>query len=89
MKSGRSFQRHFWPRLKRTAVFFRPGQGDRLLFDLKGYVARRLVQAGVKDIHPLPCDTFREEKRFFSYRRASKNGEPDYGRALSAIALVE
>lgn len=86
---GPEFPAPFLAQAEANRGFFRPGQGDRLLFDLKGYVARRLVQAGVKDIHPLPCDTFREEKRFFSYRRASKNGEPDYGRALSAIALVE
>ena len=52
-------------------------------------MARRLVQAGVRDVQPLPCDTCAEEERFFSYRRACKRGEPDYGRALSAIALVK
>ena len=27
--------------------------------------------------------------RFFSYRRATHNGEGDYGRLLSAIALMD
>jgi copper oxidase (laccase) domain-containing protein len=35
----------------------------------------------------LPADTFREEERFFSYRRALVRGEPDYGRCLSVILL--
>src|SRR5690625_2556131 len=68
--------------------FFRPGEGDRLLFDLRGYAARRLVQAGVASVQVLPCDTCSEESRFFSYRRARKKGEDDYGRALSAISLT-
>jgi copper oxidase (laccase) domain-containing protein len=36
---------------------------------------------------PTPCDTFREDSRFFSYRRSVRKGEADYGRMLSAIAL--
>ena len=40
-----------------------------------------------RDGSPLPYDTCREEDRFFSYRRATLRGEPDYGRNLSAIAL--
>jgi copper oxidase (laccase) domain-containing protein len=41
----------------------------------------------VREIMPMPCDTCREEARFFSNRRATLRGEPDYGRQLSVIAL--
>ncbi|HEV7996321.1 MAG TPA: peptidoglycan editing factor PgeF [Stellaceae bacterium] len=64
----------------------RPGH---LLFDLAGYVERRLGRAGVKLVQWAPHDTAAEEERFFSYRRASLRGETAYGRQLSAIALVE
>ncbi|MCB9960076.1 MAG: peptidoglycan editing factor PgeF [Rhodospirillaceae bacterium] len=65
---------------------FRPVPGsDRLLFDLPAYVARRLAAAGVAVVEDLACDTVDDPARFFSYRRACKQGEKDYGRLLSAI----
>jgi YfiH family protein len=58
-------------------------------FDLKGYVAARLRRAGLRAIDVLPADTFAEEDRFFSYRRTVlRGGGGDYGRQVSAIALV-
>lgn len=62
----------------------RPGHH---LFDLPGYVARRLSRRGLAEITRVPADTCRDETRFFSYRRATLRGEPDYGRQLSAIVL--
>ncbi len=62
----------------------RPGH---FMFDLPGFVAKQLARAGVREIMPMPCDTCREEARFFSHRRATLRGEADYGRQLSAIAL--
>lgn len=56
-------------------------------FDLPGYVARRLAKVSVSEVARTPCDTFREESRFFSYRRSVLKGEDDYGRNLSAIVL--
>lgn len=62
----------------------RPGH---LLFDLGGYVARRIARTGVTAVYRSPFDTCIEESRFFSFRRATQRGEPDYGRQLSAIVL--
>ena len=56
-------------------------------FDLPGYLARRLGNLSIKTVTCTPCDTCREETRFFSYRRATLRGEADYGRNLSAIVL--
>jgi len=68
--------------------FFCPGRrSGHFHFDLKGYVARRLAEAGLKTIQTLPCDTCAEDQRFFSYRRACQRKEVDYGRGLSAIYL--
>jgi YfiH family protein len=63
-----------------------PREGH-FLFDLKGYVARRLARMELGDIQALPCDTCGEPERFFSYRRSCQRGESDYGRGLSAIYL--
>jgi hypothetical protein len=32
-------------------------------------------------------DTYKDTTRWFSYRRTTHAGEPDYGRQLSVIAL--
>lgn len=68
--------------------FFAPSRRDgHFMFDLPGYVARRLARLNVGEVMPTPCDTCREDSRFFSYRRSVLQGEADYGRMLSAIVL--
>ena len=62
----------------------RPGHW---LFDLPGYITKRLGDAGVGLIQRCPNDTFAEEDRFFSYRRSRLRGETDYGRGLSVIVI--
>jgi YfiH family protein len=70
-------------------AFFRAApRAGHFLFDLPGYVASRLSCLGLAAIADLGLDTAADEKRFFSYRRTCQRGEPDYGRALSAIALA-
>jgi YfiH family protein len=73
-----------------NADFFKPSPRPRhFQFDLPGYVRRRLERFGLASVDALAMDTCADERRFFSYRRATKRGERDYGRALSAIALGE
>lgn len=68
--------------------FFAPGRRPgHLLFDLPGYVSRKLARVGVIEVTRVPADTCRDEARFFSYRRTTLRGEADYGRQLSAILL--
>jgi polyphenol oxidase len=71
-----------------NASFFAPStRAGHFMFDLRGYVARRLCKLGVGQVHQVSNDTCREEDHFFSYRRACLRGEKDYGRGLSVIAL--
>ena len=67
--------------------FFAEGRSGHWQFDLPGYVAARLQACGVGSIDDLGVDTYREEDRCFSYRRASHRGEPTYGRQMSVIGL--
>ena len=62
----------------------RPGHA---LFDLPGYIAARLARAGIGSIEDLGVCNYAEPQRFFSFRRATHRGEPDYGRHVNAIAL--
>ncbi|HTG38706.1 peptidoglycan editing factor PgeF [Sphingomonas sp.] len=68
--------------------FFADGaRPDRLQFDLEAYVAARLAAAGVGRVEALGLDTYADPGRFFSYRRATHEGAPDYGRQISLIGL--
>jgi YfiH family protein len=68
--------------------FFSAGaRPDRRQFDLEGFVVSRLAAAGLARIEALGEDSYAQETRFFSYRRATHRGEPDYGRQVSIIAL--
>jgi YfiH family protein len=67
--------------------FFAPGRPGYWQFDLEGYAAARLQRAGVTTIERLRLDTYTDPTRFFSYRRATHRGEPNYGRQISLIGL--
>lgn len=70
-----------------NARFFVPGDKGKPHFDLENYVVHRLIAAGIDEIEGLNLDTYENEDRFFSYRRATHRREADYGRQLSAIAI--
>lgn len=67
--------------------FFAAGRAGHHRFDLEAYVAHRLATAGVTRIEALGLDTYADEDRFYSYRRATHRGEADYGRQISLIGL--
>ena len=66
--------------------FFAGGKPGHHHFDLEGYVSDRLARAGVS-VERIGLDTYADEARFFSYRRACHRGEPDYGRQVSLIGI--
>lgn len=84
---GPEFQAPFLAETPDNARFFRPGAADRFQFDLGAYVQARLGAAGIAQPARIAADTYGDPARFFSYRRATHGGEPDYGRTLSAIAI--
>lgn len=72
-----------------TGQWFKPAsQPGHFLFDLPAYAAARLTRAGISQITSLDLCTYRDEDRFYSFRRATHRREPDYGRQLSAIMLT-
>jgi YfiH family protein len=73
-----------------NARFFGPSPHDgHAMFDLTGYIADRVARAGVGSFEDLGLCTYAEPERFFSYRRTTQRGEPDYGRHINAIALTQ
>ncbi len=87
---GPEFYQDFIDQDAANAVFFvvakRP---NHFMFDLPGYVAQVLSGQGLASLTNLAVDTCADPERFYSYRRCTLNGEKDYGRLLSAIALEQ
>lgn len=72
----------------RMRKFFVPSDKEgHYRFDLEGYVAHRLALAGLGAVERLGVCTYPAENGFFSFRRTTHAGEPDYGREISAILL--
>jgi copper oxidase (laccase) domain-containing protein len=86
---GPEFPARFIEVDSRSAQFFTASQrAGHYMFDLSGYLAERLRGEGVGTVVNLSLCTFSDERRFFSYRRATHRNEKDYGRLISAIALT-
>ncbi len=84
------FEKPFLERNPEDEHFFREARKEgHLMFDMPGYVASRLAAHGVKQVTITGHDTFAMKDEFFSYRRTTHAGEPDYGRQISAIAIKE
>jgi polyphenol oxidase len=73
-----------------NARFFAPSdRAGHAMFDLTGYIAARIQRAGIVKFEDLGLCTFAEPDRFYSFRRTTLRGEPDYGRHINAIALAD
>ena len=70
-----------------AAFFAASARPDHHLFDLPGFIGHRARRAGVGCFEDLALDTYADDARFYSYRRATHHGEADYGRLVAAIAL--
>jgi YfiH family protein len=69
--------------------FFAPGaSADKRQFDLAGFGRWRLEEAGVTGLDDVEICTLGARQGFFSYRASRGAGENDFGRNLSAIALL-
>jgi purine-nucleoside/S-methyl-5'-thioadenosine phosphorylase / adenosine deaminase len=73
-----------------NARFFgEAARSGHVRFDLPGFIRERLMRAGVRAIEDVGRCTYAEAALFYSYRRSTHRGEPDYGRHVNAIALAD
>ena len=86
---GPEFVERFVAEDRDHARFFAPSsRAGHAMFDLPAFILMRLARAGVGRAESLALCTYADEDRFFSYRRTTHRAEPDYGRLVSAIALL-
>jgi YfiH family protein len=86
---GWDFRDRFLELGLRNRRFFVPSDKEgHYRFDLPGYAAHRLTAAGAGSVESLGVCTYPPENGYFSFRRTTHAGEPDYGRQISAIVLT-
>jgi hypothetical protein len=69
--------------------FFAPSAKiGHAMFDLPGFIHARATRLDIASFEAIGIDTYASEDHCFSYRRSVHRNEPDYGRLVSAIALV-
>ena len=87
---GPEFVEEFVADTSDNEKFFVPStRSGHALFDLGGYTLSRLAGLSLASSTFLDRDTCADAELFYSYRRGTLAGAPDYGRLLSAIVIVE
>tara|TARA_B100001057_G_scaffold446077_1_gene484285 strand:- start:1784 stop:2536 length:753 start_codon:yes stop_codon:yes gene_type:complete len=81
-----TFYKKFIKKSKSFRKYFSKKNNQKKNFNLREYVADKLKEFKIKIDH-IDKDTYSEESNFFSYRRARKLEEKDYGRCISAISM--
>lgn len=71
---------------KYQKYFLKTEKINHFYFNLWAFIMHQLNESGVNASCVELC-TYKDEQRFFSYRRAIHRNEPDYGRQISAIML--
>jgi polyphenol oxidase len=86
---GPEFVERFIAHDSTYSAFFTPSaKPGHAMFDLPGLTVKRLRGAGI-EADMLGICTYGDSQSFFSCRRTTHAGEPDYGRQVSAIYLRE
>ena len=81
------FYKKFIAKSSNYKIFFTNKNKTKKFFNLRKYVADRLLKLNVRVDH-VNYDTYAEKDNFFSFRRSKKLHENDYGRCLSVISLI-
>jgi polyphenol oxidase len=82
-----NFYKKFLKKSIKNKKYFSNKNKKKKLFNLRKYVADKLIKHKVKVDH-VNYDTFREKTNFFSYRRSCKLKQNDYGRCISTVRLI-
>ena len=82
-----NFYKKFIIKSEQNRKYFSRKNSNKKLFDLRRFVNDKLTKLNVHVNH-VKYDTFKENDKFFSYRRSQKLGNNDYGRCISIISLT-
>ena len=80
------FYKKFINNSKKNKKYFSYKNQNKKLFNLRKFVADKLIKLKVKVDH-VDKDTFAQKSNFFSYRRSRKTDQKDYGRCISTVCM--
>ena len=83
---GKEFLEKFLNEDHNFMKFFSTGKDGKYHFDLPSFCLQSLRDTGVNNAEWTGHCTYEDSDRFYSYRRATHSGEPDYGRLISVIS---
>jgi purine-nucleoside/S-methyl-5'-thioadenosine phosphorylase / adenosine deaminase len=87
---GREFAENFVAKDQEYAAYFiDSARVGHHYFDLTKFTTDLLLAQGLSAVETLNKCTYADAQKYFSYRRTTHAGEPDYGRQISAISLRE
>jgi polyphenol oxidase len=84
---GEEFLETFLLKDQYNMRFFANGKTNKYHFDLPGFCLHALRNAGLKNPEWTGHCTYEDSDKFYSYRKSTHLGEPDYGRLISVITL--
>ena len=82
-----SFYNKFIRKSKKYKRYFSKKNKRKKLFDLRKFVTEKLLSLYVR-VDQVNRDTYAQKTNFFSYRRAIKLRQKDYGRCISAVSMI-
>ena len=83
----KKFYKKFLNKSQKNKVYFSYKNKKKKLFDLRKFVTDKLLRLNIK-VDQVNKDTFTEKSNFFSYRRACKLKQKDYGRCISVVRIL-
>ena len=81
------FYKKFVSKSRSNKIYFSNKNKIKKLFNLRKFVTNKLLKLNVK-VDQVNKDTFSDKSNFFSYRRACKLKQKDYGRCISTVSLL-
>ena len=84
---GEDFLENFLIEDQNNIRFFANGKTNKYHFDLPRFCLQSLRNAGITNPEWTGHCTYEDSDKFYSYRKSTHLGEPDYGRLISVITL--
>ncbi len=85
---NQDFYQRFLNQEESYDLFFKNGlKENHYHFDLPGFCAYALSNAGLKNVKLIDRDTYTLKNEYYSFRRTTHEGKSDYGRQLSVIKI--
>jgi YfiH family protein len=82
---GEEFRDRFLAEDTNNSQFFESGRNGKFQFNLPAFCLHTIRASNISDANWTGHCTYEDSARFFSYRRTTHLGEPDYGRQISVI----